>query len=654
MDSSALPSDIQALLRYAFRVKTRVSFTNALLHPTNNAGFEDREQDNPRFKPIVDGIHFSLRFILSYQLVLIGLLFLFTAVHWGGRWRAWRRRRDLALERRHEGTQSPIRESKDGKGGIGVENRSSGSSSSSSTLGRDVTPKDLDIRKQDEQTPLLLKSRPVRIFSRRWQFVSKTKACLTYQPRPIPVINKTLPSNGTTLAVLAFLGLQMFYTFYNIHFTLQMLFVFADRTALVFVANLPLLYLFAAKNQPIKLLTGYSYESLNIFHRRLGEVMCLLALLHSAGMIGVWYTILRPVGITLVKFLLIKMILLGIGALVAYELIYLTSLGSFRQRWYELFLGLHIVLQAAALVLVWFHHRRSRWYVGIALAIFLIDRLVYRMTLKSITLRALLAVKEDKQTVVLRTAIGADRLQGLASRVFGSNIIKGWKPTEHVFLAVPSLAIKHIIQAHPFTIASKAPTEGEDTQLELLVRAQDGFSGDLVRHAHDHYTVSIRLDGPYGSQSAVQMLQGSDHAVVVAGGSGVAVAWPLVWAVLNDSGNGDLESSLVEAKTKQILFIWIIREKSHLSWLGAEKIKELEARGVRVEIPPPTSGAGHPDIESTISDWVVSVDDRTRAGSKIGVVASGPDGMNRTVRNTCASLIWQGRDVSVEIEKFGW
>jgi len=654
MDSSALPSEIQALLRYAFRVKARVSFTNALLHPTNNAAFEDPEQDNPRFGPVVDGIHFSLRFILSYQLVLIGLLLLFTAVHWGGRWRAWRRRRNLALERRHEETQSPIRESKDGRGGIGVENRSSGSSSSSSTLGRDVTPKDLDIRKQDEQTPLLLKSRPVRIFSRPWQFVSKTKACLTYQPRPIPVINKTLPSNGTTLAVLAFLGLQIFYAFYNIHFTLKMIFVFADRTALVFVANLPLLYLFAAKNQPIKLLTGYSYESLNIFHRRLGEVMCLLALLHSAGMIGVWYTILRPVGITLVKFLLIKMILLGIGALVAYELIYLTSLGSFRQRWYELFLGLHIVLQAAALVLVWFHHRRSRWYVGIALAIFLIDRLVYRMTLKSTTLRALLAVKEDKQTVVLRTAIGADRLQGLASRVFGSNITKGWKPTEHVFLAVPSLAIKHIIQAHPFTIASKAPTEGEDTQLELLVRAQDGFSGDLVRHAHDHYTVSIRLDGPYGSQSAVQMLQGSDHAVIVAGGSGVAVAWPLLWAVLNDLGNRDLESSLTEAKTKQILFIWIIREKSHLSWLGAEKIKELEARGVRVEIPPPTSGAGHPDIKSTINDWVVSVDDRTRAGSKLGVVGSGPDGMNRTVRNTCASLIWQGRDVSVEIEKFGW
>jgi hypothetical protein len=45
--------------------------------------------------------------------------------------------------------------------------------------------------------------------------------------------------------------------------------VFADRCGLVF-ANLPLLYLLAAKTQLHRLLTGYSYESLNIVHRRLG------------------------------------------------------------------------------------------------------------------------------------------------------------------------------------------------------------------------------------------------------------------------------------------------------------------------------------------------------------------------------------------------
>ena len=37
-----------------------------------------------------------------------------------------------------------------------------------------------------------------------------------------------------------------------------------------------------------------------------------------------------------------------------------------------------------------------------------------------------------------------------------------------------------------------------------------------------------------------------------------------------------------------------------------------------------------------------------------GVVASGPDGLNRSVRNACAALVREGRNVNVEIEKFGW
>ena len=551
----------------------------------------------------------------------------------------------------------------EGKGAVVIESVSRGSSSSlssSSTLREDFRPQYQDSgARLDEQSLLLPKASDARAFPRTWTVISRTRAWLVYQPRPIPIINKTLPSNGTTLMVLAFLGLQIFYTFFQTSLSLSMLFVFADRASLVFVANLPLLYLFAAKNQPIKLLTGYSYESLNIFHRRLGEVMCLLALLHSAGMIGMWYTILQPEGIPLLKFLLEKMILLGLGAFVAYEMLYFTSLGSFRQRWYELFLGVHVVLQVAALVLVWFHHRRSRWYVGVALAIFLIDRLVYRIAIKPTTVRASLEVQDDMRTVVLRAPIPSQKKHKQAKSILGAGITAGWKATEHVFLTVPSLARKHIIQAHPFTIASKAPTtHDKEANLELIIRAQDGFSGDLVRYAQYHNTVSVRLDGPYGSQSAVQMLQNSNHAVIVAGGSGIAVAWPLVWSLIDQFPSEDLEPSISPATRKPILFIWITRDRSHISWLGQERLAELRANGVTVMTPPPTSEYGHPDTAGVIGEWIddaVSSGGGGRGGgSKIGVVVSGPDGLNRAVRNVCSSLLRDGRDVSVEVEKFGW
>ncbi len=656
MDPSSPPFELQTLLAYALKRPARLYFANTPLHSTKDDNFNPPEGDK-RFKKLVDGIHFSKRFILSYQLVLIGVLLLFTAIHWGSRLRAWRRRRAWNVAQKiHSGGSSQVREILKAKGGVEIQSRSSESSLSSSTLVGDETPGVHDsLEEVDEQTSLLRKHKPVQSFFLRWLPINYIRAWLVHQPRPIPIINKTLPANGTSLTVLAFIGLHMFYTFFKTSLSLSMLFVFADRTSLLFVANLPLLYLFAAKNQPIKVMTGYSYEALNIFHRRLGEVMCLLALLHSLGMVGVWYTILRPVGITLFKFLLIKMILLGLGAFVAYEMIYFTSLGSFRQRWYELFLGLHVVLQAAALILVFFHHSGSRPYVGSALAIFIIDRIVYRLFVKSATVTAGLAVKEDGKTVTLQAPIPLHGNRSTMSYLCGtSNIKHGWKPTQHVFLSVPQLARKHIIQAHPFTIASKAPSSRPGVgNLELLIRAQAGFSADLVGYAQCHKTATVRLDGPYGSQSAVHMVRDSDHAVIVAGGSGIAVTWPLVWSVLGDSNNSDLEHSVQATSKRKILFIWIVREQSHVSWLGQEKLNDLRARGVEVEIPPPTAERGHPNLESIIESWVSCFDDDI-VRPKIGVVASGPDGLNRAVRNTCAWLVRQGKDVNVEIEKFGW
>lgn len=647
MDSTVPQPEFQALLRYAMREPTHLSFSGAPLHATENEGFSPGKSG--KFKKLIEGIHFSKKFILSYQLVLLGLLLAFTAVHWASSFCAWRRRRRSAGRQARKGRQGSLGESLGRKKGVTVESKSNGSSSSSSTLAGDAVSEDTILKDSNERTSLLSKSGPKQAATRSAALISKSKAWLVYQPRPIPVVNKTLPSNGASLAVIAFIGLQAFYAFFKTSLSLSMLFVFADRTSLLFVANLPLLYLLAAKNQPLKFLTGYSYEALNIFHRRLGEVMCLLALLHSLGMIGVWYTILRPVGISLVKFLLIKLILLGIGAFIAYELIYFTSLGSFRQRWYELFLVLHVVLQAAALILVWFHHRGSRPYVGVALMIFLIDRLVYRMSVKSTSLLASLEVKANQKTVVLRTTTPIDKHRSLLSYLAGtSNITRGWKATEHVFLTVPSLAHKHVIQAHPFTVASKAPSGDDDAELKLLIRAQDGFSADLLRHASRHSAVLVRLDGPYGSQSAVHSLQDSDHAVIVAGGSGVAVAWPLLWSVLEEFSNHDTERSDTFVKSKEILFVWVIREQLHLSWLDQGGLKSLEARGVAVEIPPPTAEHGHPDIEGILTSWTASLE------GHIGVVASGPDGLNRSVRNTCASLIGRGQNISVEIEKFGW
>lgn len=633
------------------------AFLHLSLHASSTSSKDafSLEGEGPRgghaqFHVVFEAILFSRRLMLAYLAFSILVLLGFTALHWSSKFRRSRRKR---AKRGRLG----VRSSKIAEAAHGFASGSSEASSSSSTL-QDHSSFSNPVNSYPEsveQSPLLLKNQPNPRHSRRTGVSRAMKGWLVYQPKPIPLFNKTLPSNGSSVAILAFIGIQIFFAFYRVPLSNLAILVFADRTSLLFVANLPILYFFAAKNQPIKLLTGYSYESLNIIHRRLGEVMCLLALLHSAGMVVVWYTVLRPIGHTFVRFLLSKIILWGIGTFVAYELIYFTSLGSFRQRWYEVFLGLHVSLQVFALIFLWFHHHGSRPYVYAALAIFIVDRVIYRICLKTIRARGILEVKDDKATVILSLSVPTSGKRWKWSSHLNSNLTQGWKATEHVFLTIPGLGRKHIIQAHPFTIASKAPSSVDtDIHLELIIRAQNGFSRDLLRYSEGHKTVAVRLDGPYGSQSAVDMIQDSDICIIVAGGSGIAVAWPLVWSAIDDQMDEDREF-MAASHSKKILFVWIVRDSSHLDWLGPSRLEELRIKGVEIFIPPQTAQNGHPDIEDIIGSWVTtSAGFHSEENPKVGIVCSGPDGLNRSVRNTCSGLLYHGQDVNIEIEKFGW
>lgn len=639
-------------LRYALRFAITATASTktpwSALHDefTKTAGGDLADPDDPgkdpRFRNLVEAILFSRRFLQTYNLVLLGVLLVFTVWHWADKLVLHQRRR--RIEARGV-SQSTAAEETDTW------------SSSSSTIEGSATPRGVSPLKKVDETSPLLATRPTEgVSSGIWRPYYMIKATMQYQPPRIPVINKTLPTNAVSLLVLGWIALNLFYNLYRMPLSFLYLFVFADRCGISFICNLPLLYLLAAKNQPIKLLTGYSYESLNIFHRRVGEVMCLEAFLHFLGMIAVWYGMLRHLGFTLAKFLFNRVVLLGLAAFIAYELIYFTSLGSFRQRWYEVFLGLHIVLQVAGLVFLWFHHHTSRPYVGISLAIFLIDRLVYRLWLKSSTHPATLTILEDDETLLLSANWQLSKPQPFP---VPHNMNHGWRPNEHIFISAPSLSRKHAIQSHPFTIFSAAPSttgpsgpESNDSDthawLSLLIRPQStpGFTHTLAQYARLNPTLRIRLDGPYGSSHALDLLSSSDTAIVIAGGSGIAVAYPLLYSLLCPSSSSDPESRQI-LPPKNVKFLWITHSPTHVLWLPSPKLKELEDWGLDAVITPPTSLAGRPNVWRMVGEW-------TRGRGSTGVVVSGPDGLVRDVRNAASAELWRGGDVSVAVEKFGW
>ncbi|KAI0125623.1 ferric reductase like transmembrane component-domain-containing protein [Xylariales sp. AK1849] len=534
------------------------------------------------------------------------------------------------------------------------------SSSSSSTIQGTQSPsgptkaESLDLERQ----PLLGKKASSNPPTGTWvSFRDSLVSWMMYQPRPIPIIKRTLPSNGTSLFILGYFGVNIFFQFFRTSLRPEYFFAFADRAGYTFIVNLPLLYLLAAKNQPLKFLTGYSYEALNIFHRRVGELMCFAAFLHFAGMLT-WELVFTPdwlkVG-DLQHFLTTRLCLLGIGAFASYELLFFTSLGSFRERFYEVFLASHVVLQIAALVFLYLHFWTSRPYVIAAMVIFITDRLFWRLCLKSSWVQANVHILEDGDTLMLSADWDIIRPRGSRfARWFGQNIIYGWKPMDHVFVTVPSLGRLHALQAHPFTIASAAPvsmlqSDGHPTHawLNLLIRARGGFSADLLRYACSHPTVSVRLDGPYGSTDALEMLGGCDTIVLIAGGSGIAVIFPLLWSLVYDRELVRADGS----RGRDVHILWVIHSRSHRSWIPQQRLAELADAGVHVTVSEPTAEVGRPDVGSYIND--LGVDCRS-SGRGMGVIVSGPDNLNRTARNACAQATRQGADVRLSVEKFGW
>lgn len=483
------------------------------------------------------------------------------------------------------------------------------------------------------------------------------KEFLEYQPQNIPVVNRVLPSNATSLFITFWFAINFFFHFYQLPSISEYSFCFAARGGDIFIANLPLLYLLAAKNQPIKLLTGCSYEALNIFHRRVGEWMCLEAFVHSVGML-LWRFVLEPSWLRpqtgAWAYLSHPQIYYGIGAFISYELLYFTSLGSFRQRWYELFLASHVLLQILALGFLYRHFYTARPYVFTAVTIFLLDRIIWRLGLKSATVDADLQVLPDGETVRLSARWNAPPRSTpwhswLRPR---QDIRHGWKPTDHVFLTVPALGR---LQAHPFTIASPAPAldrPPEQISMDLLIRAHGGSTADLLRHAgrgRARAGVRVRLDGPYGSSRALDVLRAADNACLVAGGSGIAVTLPLAWALLLDPRCGGGDRRFV-GTGRRVRMLWVVHSEEHRRWVPEEHLGRLLAAGLELVVPAPTCTGGRPDVGGIIESWVEGLS----PGRESAVVVSGPDGLNRMARNTCARLIGRGDNIHLAVEKFGW
>lgn len=669
METTLLPSEILEVVRLSLRA-TAYSHDTAYT-PNGDETFDPR---NPALRKLVEAVLFSRKFILTYYAVLGLALLAYAAVRWTRKVLDKRKTRKVELH-------SPA-----------------SYESSSITLRGDASPPEDD---NPERRPLLPKKDVTSNQSSTGilsSMVRHIRAVWMYQPKPRPAVTSpvnVVPANSTSVPVLLMLVVNVFYLLYHTELSIPMLFAFADRAGLCFVMNLPVLYLLGAKtNQPIQFLTGWTYEGLNIFHRRLGEWMTALAAIHGVGMFGVWYTLLRPLHFTLLRFVSNRVGLLGIFTLVAYFSIYISSIGWIRKLFYERFLLLHVTLQVAALVFLFFHHGNSRPYVLASLGIWMLDRIVLRNFVSSKKIIATLEVVPDQATVLLHCDVPIRKSRWWVK----ASIIDGWQASQHVFVTIPGIGFaKHRLQTHPFTIASPAPPANYIGlwQLQLVVRAQDGFSKELLDYAKFHQHTEVLIDGPYGSTDTLEAMRTADRVCLIAGGSGIAVTHPLAWnlhvetrddAVLTRRTvyqNGLRVRSPINSyrnvEQSKHVHLWVRQDPRSDYWLSvsplydavkpsSQRLLEVGQKGEElcaadlVTTRFETGGIHtcRPDMAAELAAWVEGDlgDILKSVPSNINerhlVIVSGPDSLVRTVRNSAASLVRKGYSIDVHVEKFGW
>ncbi|GAC94347.1 likely ferric reductase [Pseudozyma hubeiensis SY62] len=327
----------------------------------------------------------------------------------------------------------------------------------------------------------------------------------------------------------------------------------ADRTGVLGAAQLPLLVLMASKRTPLAIVSGLGQNSLMLYHRWIARCFWAHIFIHAVA-----YTVVYAAYPDGVKEMLAETYIRWgiVGLAMGFGLIIL-SLRTLRERHYEVFVMLHILMAVFAIL-------------GTYLHIALIDY------------GPLQAYGVDADYTRLRISVPASKLR-FADQP--PTLFRGVAAGDDVRITIPRL---QWVGEHPFTvfatgISKEDPSRGN---IDLLIKTEGGLTRKLAHHAvksnktndvdkdiekidafADQPSIAILIEGPFGT--APEIGESTTELVLVAGGIGITFCWPLFVAAFTSCLSAVDKSSLNSCK-----LVWIVRHESTLTLL-AEAFDDL-------------------------------------------------------------------------------
>ncbi|KAL2838236.1 FAD-binding domain-containing protein [Aspergillus pseudodeflectus] len=419
----------------------------------------------------------------------------------------------------------------------------------------------------------LTPSKPKALFFRAYATltaVSRETSYATLPPISVYGLKIHFAPLGPLIIVLANLIMAVVLCFYK--FNTEDQWSWEDigyRTGFITIAQLPLIFLLAGRQNIIGLLAGIDYQRLNWFHRWVARTVWLCATFHM----GFWFRSWGRYNYITYQLQTNGFAKRGVAAWCILTFIVVSSARPIRKLGYEFFVIQHLVMFVGFIAAVWLHaSKETKIWVWIPIGLLVFDRVVRYAWATYINL----SVFHRSGT----QALWANRasftpLPGNVTRVTIKNPGTKWTPGQHLFLTCHTVAP---LQSHPFTIASIP----EDNQLEFLVRAEKGGTRRFFRYASKYdqvignpdasnkQTRIVLLEGPYGRLRSPRQF---DSIVLIAGGMGATLTVPLLRDVV-----AQWRSNSRLTVTKRIRFVWVIKSRMHLTWF------EPQLQSVRADI----------------------------------------------------------------------
>jgi hypothetical protein len=527
----------------------------------------------------------------------------------------------------------------------------------------------------------------------------------TYHVRALPFSLGSVPTRGQTWYIVFMTVLTIVLTAIgyrsaqpNAYFPTswrEIMVYVGNRTAVHAVALLPLVLLFAGRNNLLLHLTNWRHSTFILLHRWLARLFGLQILVHAI----VELLIAREKH-TLAIEQKEAYWRWGIGGVVTIVLLMVASALPFRRRAYDAFLMLHIVLVLLLLVAAWFHLDQlyaGKWgyqyWLYAAFAVWAADRATRVLrVLKNGTHRARVSLVGDGIVRIDVPGVQWDAQQpGRHVYAFfpGLHRTRPWE--NHPFSVVPTalldgrddveteasssptcplspatdadveildidiekapdaktLATTTITTSSPLSRPSPSPSPsntGTGTGITLFIRPGTGSTRHLLsllsQNTPSPKTLLTLLDGPYPSSSHTSTFAPStDRLLLLAGGLGITAVLPY----LPSHPNAALH--------------WGVRASSQgLVDAIQPALSNSTSTGGRGRGRGRSGGDVHLYVGERMS--VGDILEREAAGAwrRVRVVVCGPAGLSDEVRSEVARCAGGGTTTmwELEVEAFGW